>query len=109
MFNTDQGSQFTSQGFTQMLQDHGVKISHDGKGRYQDNIFVERLWRTVKYEEIYLKAYAGAAEARKELGAYFHFYNNQRPHQTLGYRTPAQVFFGHPEPLGKRPTRGIRK
>ena len=102
VFNTDQGSQFTSLEFTQVLQDHGVKISMDGKGRYTDNIFVERLWRTVKYEEVYLKAYANAAEARKELGAYFRFYNNQRPHQALGYRTPAEVFFGHREVVGDR-------
>ena len=92
VFNTDQGSQFTSQEFTQVLQDRGVKISMDGKGRYQDNIFVERLWRTVKYEEVYLKAYASAGEARRELGAYFRFYNDQRPHQALGYRTPGEVF-----------------
>ena len=64
----------------------------DGKGRYRDNIFVERSWRTVKYEEVYLKAYASASEARRELGAYFRFYNNQGPHQALGYRTPAEVF-----------------
>ena len=102
VFNTDQGSQFTSLEFTRVLQDHGVKISMDGKGRYTDNIFVERLWRTVKYEEVYLKAYANAAEARKELGAYFRFYNNQRPHQALGYRTPAEVFFGHREVVGDR-------
>ena len=102
VFNTDQGSQFTSLEFTQVLRDHGVKISMDGKGRYTDNIFVERLWRTVKYEEVYLKAYANAAEARKELGAYFRFYNNQRPHQALGYRTPAEVFFGHREVVGDR-------
>ena len=92
VFNTDQGSQFTSGAFTQVLQDHGVKISMDGKGRYADNIFVERLWRTVKYEEVYLKTYASAREARRELGAYFRFYNDQRPHQALGYRTPAEVF-----------------
>ena len=92
MFNTDQGSQFTSLEFTQVLQEHGVKISMDGKGRYTDNIFVERLWRTVKYEEVYLKAYANASEARRELGAYLRFYNDQRPHQALGYRTPAEVF-----------------
>ena len=92
VFNTDQGSQFTSQEFTQVLQDRGVKISMDGKGRYADNIFVERLWRTVKYEEVYLKAYASAGEARRELGAYFQFYNDQRPHQALGYRTPGEVF-----------------
>ena len=73
-------------------QEHGVKISMDGKGRYNDNIFVERLWRTVKYEEVYLKAYANASEARRELGAYLRFYNDQRPHQALGYRTPAEVF-----------------
>ena len=71
-----------------------MKISMDGKGRYADNIFVERLWRTVKYEEVYLKAYASAGEARRELGAYFRFYNDQRPHQALGYRTPAEVFHG---------------
>ena len=91
--NTDQGSQFTSGEFIRILQDHAVKISMDGKGRYNDNIFVERLWRTVKYEEVYLKANANAnaSEARRELGAYFRFYNDQRPHQTLGYRTPADV------------------
>ncbi len=94
MFNTDQGSQFTSRGFTQILQEHSVRISMDGRGRYQDNIFVERLWRTVKYEEVYLKAYANAGEARRELGAYFRFYNERRPHQALGYRTPAEVFYG---------------
>ena len=90
IFNTGQGSQFTSREFTQVVQDHGVRISMDGKGRYADNIFVERLWRTVKYEEVYLKAYADAKEARRELGAYFRFYNDQRPHQALGYRTPAE-------------------
>ena len=86
------GSQFTSLEFTHVLQEHGVKISMDGKGRYTDNIFVERLWRTVKYEEVYLKACANASESRRELGAYFRFYNDQRPHQALGYRTPAEVF-----------------
>ena len=102
IFNTDQGSQFTGQRFIRVLQDHGVEISHDGKGRYQDNIFVERLWRTVKYEEVYLKGYPGATEVRKELGAYFSFYNNQRPHQALGYRTPAEVFFGNSQAAGER-------
>ena len=92
VFNTDQGSQFTSRGFIHVLQEHGVKISMDGKGRYRDNILVERLWRTVKYEEVYLKAYTSASETRRGLGAYFRFYNNQRPHQALGYRTPAEVF-----------------
>ena len=90
VFNTDQGSQFSSREFTQALQDRGVKISMDGKGRYADNIFVERLWRTVKYEEVYLKAYVNAVEARRELGAYFRLYNNLRPHQALGYRTPGR-------------------
>ena len=94
--NTDQGSQFTSREFTQVLQDHGVKISMDGKGIYANNIFVERLWRTVKYEEVDLKAYANSSEARRELGAYFQFYNDQRPHQALGYQTPAEVFHGGP-------------
>ena len=92
VFNTDQGSRFTSQEFTQVLQQRGVRISMDGKGRYADNIFLERLWRTVKYEGVYLKAYAG--EARRELGTYFQFYNDQRPHQALGYRTPGEVFHG---------------
>ena len=96
VFNTDQGSQFTSREFTQILQDHSVKISMDGRGRYQDNILVERLWRTVKYEEVYLKAYANGLEARRGLREYFRFYNHRRPHQALGYRTPAEVFHGEP-------------
>lgn len=100
VFNTDQGSQFTSLEFTRVLLEHGVRISMDGKGRYSDNIFVERLWRTVKYEEVYLKAYANAGEARKGLGEYFRFYNELRPHQALGYRTPAEVFHGERE-VGK--------
>ena len=93
VFNTDQGSQFTSEGFTGILARHGVKISMDGKGRYADNIFMERLWRTVKYEEVYLKAYSNGREAKAGLEAYLHFYNTQRPHQALGYRTP-EVFSG---------------
>ena len=96
VFNTDQGSQFTSREFTQILQDHSVKISMDGRGRYQDNILVERLWRTVKYEEVYLKAYANGLEGRRGLREYFRFYNHRRPHQALGYRTPAEVFHGEP-------------
>ena len=90
VFNTDQGSQFTSLEFTNVLQEPRVKISMDGKGRYQGNIFVERLWRTVKYQEVCLKAYATGA--RRELSHYFRFYNDQRSHQALGYRTPAEVF-----------------
>ena len=94
VFNTDQGGQFTSEAFTGLLERHGVRISMDGKGRYRDNIFVERLWRTVKYEEVYLKAYSNGREARAEIDNYFRFYNTQRPHQALGYRTPAQAFNG---------------
>ena len=93
IFNTDQGSQFTGEAFTGLLKQHGVRISMDGKGRYLDNIFVERLWRTVKYEEVYLKAYSNGREAKVGLDTYFHFYNTQRPHQALGYRTPAEVFY----------------
>ncbi len=94
VFNTDQGSQFTSEGFTGLLEQHGIRVSMDGRGRYTDNIFVERLWRTVKYEEVYLKAYTGGRQAKTELEAYFRFYNTQRPHQALGYKTPAEVFNG---------------
>jgi len=92
VFNTDQGSQFTSDGFTGLLVSHGVRISMDEKGRYMDNIFVERLWRTVKYEEVYLKAYSSGREAKAGLDAYFRFYNTERPHQALDYRTAANVF-----------------
>ncbi len=92
IFNTDQGSQFTGEAFSGLLEQHGIRISMDGKGRYSDNIFVERLWRTVKYEEVYLKAYSNGREAKADLDAYFRFYNAQRPHQALGSRTPAEVF-----------------
>lgn len=91
IFNSDQGSQFTSEDFTQVLKAHQVRISMDGKGRALDNIFVERLWRSVKYEEVYLKQYQSMQEARTGLAAYFRFYNHQRPHQALGNRTPADV------------------
>jgi putative transposase len=96
IFNTDQGAQFTSEAFTGTLEQHGVRISMDGKGSYNDNLFIERLWRTVKYEEVYLKAYQDGREARSSLGQYFHFYNNERPHQALGYKTPAEVFVSIP-------------
>jgi len=92
IFNTDQGSQFTGRAWTNRLQEAGVHISMDGKGRALDNVFVERLWRTVKYEEIYLKAYEGPAECRKGLEWYLPFYNRQRPHQSLGGRTPNEVY-----------------
>jgi putative transposase len=92
IFNTDQGSQFTSEAFTSMLLASGVKISMDGRGRALDNIFVERLWRSVKWEEVYLKDYAGVREATGGLGGYFRFYNGERLHQSLGYRTPEEVY-----------------
>ena len=92
IFNTDQGAQFTSEAFTGLLERHGVRISMDGKGRYSDNLFIERLWRTVKYEEVYLKAYQDGKDARVGIDGYFRFYNAERPHQALGYRTPAEVF-----------------
>ena len=95
IFNTDQGSQFTAEEFTGLLESHGVRVSMDGKGRYTDNLFIERLWRTVKYEEVYLKAYQDGKEARVEIGKYFSFYNTERPHQSLGYKTPAEEYFSN--------------
>jgi len=92
IFNTDQGAQFTGEAFTGLLEQHGVRISMDGKGSYNDNRFIERLWWTVKYEEVYLKAYQDGGDARISLGNYFRFYNTERPHQSLGYRTPAEVY-----------------
>ncbi len=106
IFNTDQGSQFTDEGFTGVLRGHGVAISMDGRGRYADNIFVERLWRSVKYEEVYLKAYDNVAQARQGIAAYFEFYNHQRLHQALGYRTPRQLL---EEGLGMTPWRPSAK
>ncbi len=91
--NSDQGSHFTSSQYTQLLLAHDVRISMDGKGRALDNIFTERLWRTVKYEEVYLKDYASPREAREELRAYLRFYNERRLHQALDYCTPAEVYF----------------
>jgi putative transposase len=97
IFNTDQGAQFTSEVFIGLLEQHGIRISMDGKGSYNDNLFIERLWRTVKYEEVYLKAYQDGKEARAALSEYFRFYNAERPHQALGYRTPAEMFAGSME------------
>jgi putative transposase len=94
IFNTDQGTQFTSPEFTGLVESEGIKVSMDGRGRVYDNIFIERLWRSVKYEEVYLHDYATIAEARSHLAAYFHFYNEERLHETLGYRTPHKVYFG---------------
>jgi putative transposase len=94
IFNTDQGSQFTSEDFTSRLESHGIDISMDGRGRVSDNIFIERLWRTVKYEEVYLKDYLDVREAVSNLKSYFAFYNHQRPHQALGYQMPAAIYFG---------------
>ena len=92
IFNTDQGSQYTSDDFTGTLQRQAITISMDGKGRYMDNIFVERLWRSLKYEEVYLNAYASVAEAKAGIGSWLDFYNEERQHQSLGYRTPRQAY-----------------
>jgi putative transposase len=94
IFNTDQGAQFTSPEFTGLLEGASIRISMDGRGRVYDNIFVERFWRSVKYEEVYLHEYRTVIEARAHLGAYFRFYNEERPHEALGYRTPHEVYFG---------------
>ncbi len=93
IFNTDQGSQFTSEAFTCVLKDHGIDISMDGKGRWVDNVFVERLWRSVKYEDVYLRAYETPAELRAGLARYFAFYNTKRRHSALDRRTPDAVYF----------------
>jgi putative transposase len=93
IFNTDQGVQFTSDDFTGVLKSHQIQISMDGRGRALDNIFVERLWRSVKYEDIYIKGYETMSEAYQGLNEYFNFYNNERSHQSLGYQTPAEVYY----------------
>jgi len=92
IFNTDQGSQFTCDPFLNVLRNANVKISMDGKGRALDNVFIERLWRTVKYEEVYIKNYESVRQTRKSLGNYFLFYNHKRPHQSLNYQTPEEVY-----------------
>ena len=97
IFNTDQGAQYTSEAFTTILQAHGITISMDGKGRWVDNVFVERLWRSVKYEDVYLRAYETPAALRTGLTAYFTFYNTERGHQTLNRQTPDAVYFGQPQ------------
>ena len=97
IFNTDQGSQFTRIDFTGVLKREEISISMDGKGCWRDHVFVERLWRSVKYEEVYLHAYASVPEARARIGRYFGFYNGVRPHSSLGGRTPDDIYF--PQPL----------
>ena len=94
IFNTDQGAQFTATDFTDVLLEHHVKISMDGKGRCIDNIFVERLWRSLKYEEVYLNAYDSVKEARDGIAQYIHFFNHERPHSNLGHQTPANFYDG---------------
>ena len=93
IFNTDQGSQYTSDAFTEVLINNGIAISMDGKGAWRDNVFLERFWRTVKYEEVYLKAYDSVAEARSSIGRYLEFYNGRRPHSSLDRRTPDQAYY----------------
>ena len=94
IFNSDQGSQFTSQDFTKVLLDREIKISMDGKGAWRDNVFVERLWRSVKYEEVYLRAYDTVPHARASIARYLAFFNQQRPHSSLDGRTPDEAYFG---------------
>lgn len=98
IFNTDQGSQFNSEAFTSVLSQHGIAISMDGRGRWMDNVFIERLWRSVKYEEVYLTAYDNGTQARQGLADYFVFYNSRRRHQGLNRRTPDEVYH-HNQPL----------
>jgi putative transposase len=93
--NTDQGSQFTSAAFTGLLLENGIKISMDGRGSWRDNVFVERLWRSVKYEEVYLRAYDSVGDARASLDRYLTFYNRKRPHSSLDARTPERAYYNH--------------
>ena len=95
IFNTDQGSQFTSVAFTGLLQAQKIAISMDGRGAWRDNVFVERRWCSVKYEEVYLRAYDSVSDARAWLGRYLVFYNSRRPHSSLGARTPEQAYLDH--------------
>jgi putative transposase len=99
IFNTDQGSQFTSSDFIKVLAAREIRISMDGKGSWRDNVFVERLWRTIKYEEVYLRAYASVSEARASIGRYLGFYNRRRPHSSLDGKTPDQVYFNTLSPV----------
>jgi putative transposase len=99
MFNTDQGSQFTGSGFVSLLTSQGIRISMDGKGCWRDNVFVERLWRSVKYEEVYLHAYQSVSEAKSGIGRYFAFYNTRRSHTALDRKSPDHIYFKSLEPL----------
>lgn len=99
IFNSDQGCQFTSEGFTDVLKAHDIKISMDGKGRWMDNVFIERLWRSLKYEEVYLKAYDTAAQAQQNIGTWMNFYNQNRRHASLNRMTPDQVYYDLPSEL----------
>jgi putative transposase len=99
IFNTDQGSQFTSSDFTGLILSRQIRVSMDGKGAWRDNVFVERLWRSVKYEEVYLHAYDSVAQARASIGRYLNFYNSRRPHQSLDRRTPDEAYFNPPTPI----------
>lgn len=99
IFNTDQGSQFTSIDFIKLLKDAKISISMDGKGAWRDNVFIERLWRSIKYEEIYLHAYSSVPEARAGIGKYIEFYNQRRPHSSLAGNTPDQAYFNQPKPI----------
>jgi putative transposase len=113
IFNTDQGAQFTSRAFTDLLKSNGVQISMDGRGRVQDNIFIERLWWTVKYQYLYLRSFDNGSQLRQGLTRWFRFYNQERSHQSLDDRPPDEVYFGIPHPLAERrppepPTFSIR-
>jgi putative transposase len=99
IFNTDQGSQFTSLDFIKLLKDAEISISMDGKGAWRDNVFVERLWRSIKYEEVYLHAYKTVSDARLGIGRYMAFHNSRRPHSSLDRKTPDQVYFNQPQPI----------
>jgi len=99
IFNTDQGSQFTDHDFTGLLKKHGIAISMDGKGAWRDNVFVERFWRTIKYDEVYLRAYESATEARRCIGKFITFYNTERPHSSLDGCTPDEVYFNLPRKI----------
>jgi putative transposase len=108
IFNTDRGVQFTSAAFLDELETAGVRISMDGKGRFLDNIFIERLWRSLKYEEVFIKAYGSVIEARRGIGGWLAFYNDERPHQALGYRTPGAVLAGAAREHVDNPSASLR-